>query len=402
MLKNKHIFTSESVTQGHPDKLCDRLSDEVLDYHLNGDPDARVACECLLAPNLAVITGEITSTKPKPDLKALLIKTLSDAGYNKDNYGCRLEAIKLITRLSAQSSHIARGVDTGGAGDQGMMFGFACTETPELMPLPIMLAHKLTRGLARLRENGVIPWLGPDGKSQVSVLYENGGPVAVTGIVLSTQHTAEIMENGRFSKKGAEELIERLIKPCIPSNYLEGFDFAKSCFINPTGSFLKGGPAADTGLTGRKIIVDTYGGMAPHGGGAFSGKDASKVDRSASYYARFVAKNLVAAGLAKRCLLQVAYAIGVAEPVSLMVDDFGTGIGNSELLEVIKSNFDFRPESIRKALKLYQPGFARTSAYGHFGRPEFEWEKLVKLNRVATEAEFRYPMCQRGAGVSFI
>jgi S-adenosylmethionine synthetase len=374
-VNDRHLFTSESVTEGHPDKIADQISDAVLDAILREDANARVACETLVTTGLAVIAGEIT-TDAYVHLPEVVRQTIHRIGYNDAAYGFDSHTCAVMSTIDKQSPDIAMGVDTGGAGDQGMMFGYATDETDELMPMPITLAHRLTHALAERRRSGDLPWLRPDGKAQVSVAYEDGRPVEVQTVVISTQHDEKV-SNAKIRR----EIIEAVIEPSIPADLL-----AKKVkfHINPTGRFEIGGPHGDTGLTGRKIIVDTYGGMGRHGGGAFSGKDPSKVDRSAAYAVRWVAKNIVAARLAKRCEVQVAYAIGVAEPVSIMVDTFGTGIVADAVLEkAIREVFDLTPKGIIKALDLRKPIYSATAAYGHFGRkPEkngkgttFTWER---------------------------
>jgi S-adenosylmethionine synthetase len=374
-VNDRHLFTSESVTEGHPDKIADQISDAVLDAILREDANARVACETLVTTGLAVIAGEIT-TDAYVHLPEVVRQTIHRIGYNDAAYGFDSHTCAVMSTIDKQSPDIAMGVDTGGAGDQGMMFGYATDETDELMPMPITLAHRLTHALAERRRSGDLPWLRPDGKAQVSVAYEDGRPVEVQTVVISTQHDEKV-SNAKIRR----EIIEAVIEPSIPADLL-----AKKVkfHINPTGRFVIGGPQGDAGLTGRKIIVDTYGGMGRHGGGAFSGKDPSKVDRSAAYAVRWVAKNIVAARLAKRCEVQVAYAIGVAEPVSIMVDTFGTGIVADAVLEkAIREVFDLTPKGIIKALDLRKPIYSATAAYGHFGRkPEkngkgttFTWER---------------------------
>ncbi|MCB9059347.1 MAG: methionine adenosyltransferase [Calditrichae bacterium] len=371
---SEYLFSSESVTEGHPDKIADQISDAVLDEVLTKDPFGRVACETFVTTGLALIGGEIT-TECYVDIPIIARNVIKDIGYTNAHYGFDYETCAVMTTIDQQSSDIAMGVDKAGAGDQGMMFGYATKETPELMPMPIALAHRLTARLAKVRKDNTLGFLRPDGKSQVAVRYRDGIPVAVEKVVISTQHDEDV--NNSTLK---EAIIEEVIKKEIPENLMKGkVDY----FINPTGRFVIGGPQGDAGLTGRKIIVDTYGGMYSHGGGAFSGKDATKVDRSAAYFARYVAKNVVAAGLADKCGLQVAYAIGVAEPVSLMVETFGTGIiPEEELAEKIQKIFDFTPAGIIETLKLRRPIFRKTAAYGHFGRnlPEFTWEKTDKVN----------------------
>ena len=374
-MNDRHLFTSESVTEGHPDKIADQISDAVLDAILTEDSDARVACETLVTTGLAVIAGEIT-TDAYVHLPEVVRKTIERIGYNDASYGFDSHTCAVMSTIDKQSPDIAMGVDTGGAGDQGMMFGYATDETDELMPMPITLSHRLTHALADRRKSGDLPWLRPDGKAQVSVAYEDGRPVEVQTVVISTQHDDRV-SNAKIRR----EIIESVIEPSIPRELMA----RKVKFhINPTGRFVIGGPQGDAGLTGRKIIVDTYGGMGRHGGGAFSGKDPSKVDRSAAYAVRWVAKNIVAARLARRCEVQVAYAIGVAEPVSVMVDTFGTGVVPDSALErAIRDTFDLTPKGIIKALDLRKPIYSATAAYGHFGRkPEkngkgttFTWER---------------------------
>ncbi|WP_333653382.1 methionine adenosyltransferase [Dissulfurispira sp.] len=364
------LFTSESVTEGHPDKIADQISDAILDAILAQDPIARVACECLVTTGLAFVAGEIT-TSCYVHIPDIVRETIKDIGYTKAKYGFDYETCAVITSIDKQSPDIAMGVDVGGAGDQGLMFGFACDETPELMPMTIMLAHKLTRKLTEVRKKDVLGYLRPDGKSQVSIEYKDGKPYKVRTIVISSQHSPDIT-----LKEMREDIIEKVIKPVIPPELLD--EESVVYHINPTGRFVIGGPQADTGLTGRKIIVDTYGGVGSHGGGCFSGKDPSKVDRSASYMARYIAKNIVASGIAARCEIQLAYAIGVPEPVSVFVDTFGTGkIADSEISKLIVKNFDMTPKGIITKLDLRKPIYKKTAAYGHFGRNEegFTWEK---------------------------
>ena len=378
MSKN-YLFTSESVSEGHPDKVSDQISDAILDAILEQDPTARVAAETLCNTGLVVLAGEIT-THAVIDYIDIARNTLKHIGYDDTDYGIDFKGCAVLVAYDKQSPDIAMGVDSAhddnldqGAGDQGSMFGYACSETPELMPLPIHLAHRLVERQADLRRDGRLPWLRPDAKSQVTIRYENGKPAAVDTIVLSTQHHAEIeLADLR------EAVIEEIIKPIIPANLIKG-DI--KFLVNPTGRFVIGGPQGDCGLTGRKIIVDTYGGAAPHGGGAFSGKDPSKVDRSAAYAGRYVAKNIVAAGLAERCLVQISYAIGVAKPTSIMVETFGTGkISDEKITALVNQHFDLRPKGIVKMLNLLRPIYAKTAAYGHFGReePEFTWEATDK------------------------
>lgn len=376
---DKHLFTSESVTEGHPDKLCDQISDAVLDSILAQDPYGRVACEALVTTGTVMVAGEIT-TKCYVDIPQIVRQVVKDVGYTDANFGFDYKTCGVLTQIQKQSPDIAMGVDRGGAGDQGMMFGYATDETPEYMPLSISLAHKLTRGLAHLRKTGALPYLRPDGKSQVTVAYDGGTPQEVTAVVVSSQH------DGKVKMSTIEkDLTRQLIQKIVPAKYLSS---RTKIYINPTGRFEVGGPQGDTGLTGRKIIVDTYGGVGAHGGGAFSGKDPTKVDRSASYFARYVAKNLVAAGTAKRCEIQVAYAIGVREPVSIMVNTFGTGTVADETLEkVIRKIFDFTPYGIIETLKLRRPIYRNTAAYGHFGREEkgFTWELVDKVKQIQKE-----------------
>jgi len=387
---DRSLFTSESVTEGHPDKVADAISDAVLDALLSEDPASRVACETLVTTGLAVIAGEIT-TKAYVHLPDVVRDTIRRIGYTETGYGFDADACAVMSTIDRQSAHIAMGVDTGGAGDQGMMFGYATDETPELMPMPIMLAHQLTRALADRRKSGDLKWLRPDGKSQVTVVYEDGEPVAVDTVVISTQHSDDI-SNPKIHKA----IIADVIEATIPKELRTG---KVKYHINPTGRFVIGGPQGDAGLTGRKIIVDTYGGMGRHGGGAFSGKDPSKVDRSACYAARWVAKNIVAAKLARRCEVQVAYAIGVAEPVSVRVDTFGTStVPEARILDAVRANFDLTPKGITSALDLRKPIYTPTSAYGHFGRtPEkitygrvkgttFTWERTDKASALKRSA----------------
>lgn len=375
-----YIFSSESVTEGHPDKVADQISDAILDEVLKEDPFGRVACETFVTTGLALVGGEIT-TKCYVDIPKVARGVIKDIGYTDAKYGFDYETCAILTSLDQQSADIALGVDKAGAGDQGMMFGYATRETPEFMPLAIHLAHAITKQLADARKSNEISFLRPDGKSQVSVRYIDGKPVAVESIVVSTQHDPDV-----DSETLKKEIIDKVIKKSIPKELLKG-DNVKY-FINPTGRFVIGGPQADAGLTGRKIIVDTYGGAYSHGGGAFSGKDPTKVDRSASYFARYVAKNVVGADLADKCGIQVAYAIGVAEPVSLMVDTFGTGkIEDSKLSELLLKIFDFTPGGIIEALQLLKPIYRKTASYGHFGRPEkeFTWERTDRVKDLLKE-----------------
>jgi S-adenosylmethionine synthetase len=400
-LNNKYLFTSESVTEGHPDKIADQIADAILDSIYEKDPYGRVAVETLVATGLVIVAGQIT-TSCYVDIPKIVRQTLRDIGYTRAKYGFDGDTCAVLTSIDEQSSDIALGVNKSleakeeekkkvdktkndtentGAGDQGMMFGYACRETPELMPLPIMLAHKITYRLAEVRKKKIIPYLRPDGKSQVTVEYENGNPKRVEAIVVAAQHHPDI-PNETIQK----DIKEKVINYVIPDKYL---DKNTKYFINATGRFVIGGPQADTGVTGRKIIVDTYGGVGSHGGGCFSGKDPTKVDRSGSYAARYMAKNIVAAGLADKCEIQIAYAIGVAHPVSIMLDTFGTEkIPQSKILELIKNNFDLRPEAIIRHLKLRRPIFKKTAVYGHFGREDedFTWEKIDKAEILKKEA----------------
>jgi S-adenosylmethionine synthetase len=379
----KFLFTSESVTEGHPDKIADQISDAVLDAVMTDDPMGRVACETLVTTGLVVVAGEIT-TKTYVDFSDLSREVIRDVGYTRAKYGFDSETCGVICAIKKQSDDIAMGVDTGGAGDQGLMFGFACDETPELMPMPIQLAHQLTKRLADVRKSGKIDFLRPDGKSQVTVEYIEGRPARVDTAVISTQHSEKISQRDL-----TEAIINEVIKPVIPAEMLD----SKTKFhINPTGRFVIGGPMGDAGLTGRKIIVDTYGGYSRHGGGALSGKDPTKVDRSACYMARYVAKNIVAAGLATKVEVQLAYAIGVAEPVSVMTDTFGTGvIPDSQITELIRANFKLTPKGIIETLDLRRPIYRPTAAYGHFGRTGsgFTWEKTDKADAIRKEAGSR-------------
>ncbi|HLG16078.1 MAG TPA: methionine adenosyltransferase [Blastocatellia bacterium] len=371
---NRHLFTSESVTEGHPDKMADQISDSVLDAVLREDPEGRVACETLLTTGLVVVAGEIT-TRAHIDYARVARETIRDIGYTRAKYGFDAETCGVITAVDTQSPDIAMGVDTGGAGDQGMMFGFACNETPELMPMPILLAHKLTRRLADVRKEGLLDYLRPDGKSQVTVEYVNRKPVRVTTVVISTQHSERI-----GNEQIREDVVNHVIGPVVPGEMMDG---ETKFYINPTGRFVIGGPQGDTGLTGRKIIVDSYGGAGAHGGGAFSGKDPTKVDRSASYMARYIAKNIVAAGLAERCEVQLAYAIGIPEPISILVDTRGTSrIDETKLAALVREHFRLTPRGIIESLNLRRPIFRMTAAYGHFGRnePEFTWERTDKAD----------------------
>ena len=381
-----YLFTSESVSEGHPDKVADQISDAILDAILEQDKTARVAAETMAATNLIVLAGEIT-TNAMVDYEAIVRDTLKGIGYDNPESGIDFKTCEVLTKFGYQSPDIAQGVDNAmddpknqGAGDQGLMFGYACDETPELMPLPIWLSHRLVERQAMLRKDGRLPWLRPDAKSQVTLEYDNNKPKRIDTVVLSTQHSPEI-----DLKTLREAVIEEIIQPILPKSLIQG-DI--KFLINPTGRFVIGGPQGDCGLTGRKIIVDTYGGAAPHGGGAFSGKDPSKVDRSAAYAARYVAKNLVAAGLCERCLVQISYAIGVAEPTSVMVDTFGTSqFSEEKIAQLIVENFDLRPKGIVEMLDLLRPIYRKTAAYGHFGRdePDFSWENIDKKSHLVVK-----------------
>ena len=368
----RYLFTSESVTEGHPDKIADQISDSILDAILAQDHVGRVACETLVTTGLAIIAGEIT-TNCYVDFPKIVRETIKDVGYTRAKFGFDSETCAVLSSIHEQSPDIAQGVDPGGAGDQGLMFGYACTETPELMPLPIMLAHKLVKGLSCARRDGMLEYLRPDGKSQVSVEYDSGKPIRVDTVVVSTQHSSSV--NNETLR---DDITEKIVHRVIPQDMV---DSKTRILINPTGRFVVGGPHGDAGVTGRKIIVDTYGGAAPHGGGAFSGKDPTKVDRSACYMARYVAKNVVAAGLAERCMVQLAYAIGVAEPVSVLVETQGTGtIADEKISELVRAHFKLTPRGIIESLDLRRPIYRKTAAFGHFGRtePEFTWERTDK------------------------
>jgi S-adenosylmethionine synthetase len=402
--ENEYLLTSESVTEGHPDKICDQISDGVLDAVMAEDPVGRVACETLVNTGLVVVSGEIT-TECYVDIPAIVRDTIRRIGYDRPEYGFDHKSCAVLTAIDEQSPDIAQGVDTAyeartdpndedeldrvGAGDQGMMFGYASRETKALMPMPIQIAHTLAKRLAEVRKAGVIPYLGPDGKTQVTIRYENGRPVEVCKVLISTQHREDI--DGDTLIKN--DLWEHVVEPVLHGEYKELFiekELLSNFLVNPTGKFVIGGPVGDAGLTGRKIIVDTYGGAARHGGGAFSGKDPSKVDRSAAYAARYVAKNVVAAGLAERCELQVAYAIGVAHPLSMMVNSFGTGkLPDSKLADVVREEFDLRPAAFRQYLDLHRPIFQKTAAYGHFGRDDhdFTWERTDRVDALRAAAE---------------
>jgi S-adenosylmethionine synthetase len=381
------LFTSESVTEGHPDKVCDQISDTVLDDVIRQDKNGRVACESFVTLGLVIVGGEITTTA-YVDINHLVRNLIGDIGYTKPEFGFSHQSCAILNAIGSQSPDIAQGVDTGGAGDQGLMSGYACRETEELMPMPIILAHKLTRRLAEVRKRNILPYLGPDGKSQVTVEYRDGQPARVEAVVVSTQHSEDILDKSgnKITDEARHEIIEHVIKPIVPESML---DNKTKYHINPTGKFVIGGPQSDTGMTGRKIIVDTYGGMATHGGGAFSGKDPTKVDRSAAYMARYIAKNIVGSGLADKCTIQLAYAIGVPEPVSMMVfTDRSNKVEESHIVELIKKNFDLTPKAIIESLNLRRPIYRKTAAYGHFGwdEPDFTWEKLDKINDLQKEA----------------
>ncbi|MDE2906397.1 MAG: methionine adenosyltransferase [Acidobacteriota bacterium] len=376
----RYVFTSESVTEGHPDKIADQVSDAVLDAVLAQDPTGRVACETLVTTGLVVLAGEVTTTCTS-DFAGVARQAVSDVGYTRAKYGFDAETCAVVSSLHGQSPDIALGVDPGGAGDQGLMFGYACSETPELMPLPIMLSHHLVRALSEVRRSGTIDYLRPDGKSQVTVEYDGDTPVRIDAVVVSSQHSdADAIERIR------EDVTNLVIRRVIPDNLI---DADTHIYVNPTGRFVTGGPHGDSGVTGRKIIVDTYGGMAPHGGGAFSGKDPTKVDRSASYMARYIAKNCVAAGLADRVQLQLAYAIGVADPVSVLVETFGTGkLAEERISGLVRDHFALTPRNIIDSLDLRRPIYRQTAAFGHFGRtePEFTWERTDKAEALRAAA----------------
>jgi S-adenosylmethionine synthetase len=379
--QGRYYFTSESVTEGHPDKVCDQISDSVLDAVLADDPMGRVACETFVTRGMVIVGGEIT-TKTFVDIDKLVRTVVSEIGYNHPKYGFDGSSCAVLNAIGRQSPDIAQGVDTGGAGDQGIMFGYASQETPELMPLPIVLAHRLVQRLAEVRRTNALPYLGPDGKSQVTIEYLDGRPLRADTVVLSTQHTEEILDKSghQITEKSRQEIIEAVIRPILGKRLIDN----KTRFlINPTGKFVVGGPSSDTGVTGRKIIVDTYGGRAPHGGGAFSGKDPTKVDRSACYMARYIAKNVVAAGLAEECTVQLAYAIGVADPVGVYFDCHGTGkVDEAKIESVVRKHFQLTPKGIIQSLKLRRPIYRRTASYGHFGRndADFTWEKTDKVD----------------------
>jgi S-adenosylmethionine synthetase len=378
--KGRYLFTSESVTEGHPDKIADQISDSILDAILAQDPVGRVACETLVTTGMAIIAGEIT-TSCYVDFPKIVRETIKDVGYTRAKFGFDSETCAVLSSIHEQSPDIAMGVDPGGAGDQGLMFGYACTETEELMPMPIMLAHKLVKGLSCARRDGVLDYLRPDGKSQVTIEYDNGRPARVDTVVVSTQHSS-LVSNDTLR----EDIVDKIVSRVVPADMM---DKKTRVLINPTGRFVVGGPHGDAGVTGRKIIVDTYGGAAPHGGGAFSGKDPTKVDRSACYMARYVAKNIVAAGLAERCMVQLAYAIGVADPVSVLIDTFGTSdVPDERLSELVRGHFKLTPRGIIEMLDLRRPIYRKTAAFGHFGRtePEFTWERTDKAASLRADA----------------
>ncbi|MBI3377934.1 MAG: methionine adenosyltransferase [Nitrospirae bacterium] len=381
MARKNYFFTSESVTEGHPDKIADQISDAILDAIIAQDPIARVACETLVTTGLAFVAGEI-STTCYVHIPDIVRETIKNIGYTRAKYGFDYETCSVITSIDQQSGDIAMGVDTGGAGDQGLMFGFACNETEELMPLPIMLAHKIAMRLSEVRKNDILPYIRPDGKSQVTIEYKDGKPFRIDTIVVSSQHSPDV-----HMKDMKEDIIEKVIKPVVPKKLLDEENV--KYYINPTGRFVVGGPMGDTGLTGRKIIVDSYGGVGSHGGGCFSGKDPTKVDRSGAYVSRYIAKNIVAAGIADRVEVQLAYAIGIPEPVSILVDTFGTGkVEQEKIVQLIRKNFNLTPKGIIEHLNLRRPIFKKTAAYGHFGKndPDFTWEKTDKAEVLKKEA----------------
>ncbi len=382
-MKGQYFMTSESVGKGHPDKVCDQISDAVLDKVLTDDPRGRVACETFVTAGLVIVGGEIT-TKTYIDVHRLARQVLADIGYTDIKYGFNAETCAILNAINSQSPDIAQGVDSGGAGDQGIMIGYACDETTELMPLPIMLAHKLVRRVEEVRKKGILDYLGPDCKSQVTVEYKDGVAKRIDTVVLACQHTEKILD--KTGKKITEEAKSDIIKEVAGPVVGDLVDAHTKYYVNETGKFVVGGPQSDTGMTGRKIVVDTYGGVVSHGGGAFSGKDPTKVDRSATYMARYVAKNIVAANLAKRCWIQLGYAIGKAEPVSVMIDTFDTGkVPDQKLVDLVRKNFDLTPRGIIKELDLLKPVYQKTAAYGHFGREEFTWEKTAKAEILERE-----------------
>lgn len=381
MSKGNYFFTSESVTEGHPDKIADQISDAILDAILQKDPVGRVACETLVTTGLAFVAGEIT-TSCYVEIPSIIRETIKDIGYTRAKYGFDYETCAVITSIHEQSSDIAMGVDVGGAGDQGLMFGFACNETPELMPMPIMLAHKLAMRLSEVRRKDILNYLRPDGKTQVTIEYQNNMPHRIDSIVVSSQHSPDVT-----LKEMKEDIIEKVIKPTVPEELLD--EERITYHVNPTGRFVVGGPMGDTGVTGRKIIVDSYGGVGNHGGGCFSGKDPTKVDRSGAYMARYIAKNIVAAGIADRVQIQLAYAIGIPEPVSILAETFGTGKTDHEkIVKIIRRNFDLTPKGMIETLNLRRPIYRKTASYGHFGRSDadFTWEKTDKADLLKKEA----------------
>jgi len=395
-VQGKYFITSESVGLGHPDKVCDQISDALLDAILKSDPKGRVACETFITTGLVIVGGEVT-TISYVDIPKLARRVLTEIGYTHHKYGFCAETCSVLSAINTQSPDIAQGVDAGGAGDQGIMIGYACDETPELMPLPIMLAHRLVKQVELVRTSGKLSYLGPDCKSQVTVQYENDKPVRVDTVVLACQHTEEILDKTgkRITDKARQEIIQAIAEPVVGKL----IDQDTQYYVNQTGKFVVGGPQSDTGMTGRKIVVDTYGGVVSHGGGAFSGKDPTKVDRSAAYMARYIAKNIVAAGLAKKCWIQLGYCIGKAEPVSVAIDTYGTGkIPDQELVDLVLKNFDLTPRGIIQELKLSMPVYQRTAVYGHFGREEFAWEKTDKAKSLSVKKPSSQSNPQRSSG----
>lgn len=383
-MKGHYFFTSESVGKGHPDKVCDQISDSVLDAVLKEDPRGRVACETFVTMGLVIVGGEITTTT-YVDVNKLVRKVLLDIGYTHQRYGFDAHTCSILNAINSQSPDIAQGVDSGGAGDQGIMFGYACDETPELMPLPIRLAHRLMERAEQVRKEKILDYIGPDTKSQVTIEYENDKALRVDAVVLACQHTEKILDKTgmKITDKARKEIINMIAMPIVG----DLIDKKTKFYVNETGKFVVGGPQSDTGVTGRKIIVDTYGGVVPHGGGAFSGKDPTKVDRSATYMARYITKNIVAAKLAKKCLIQLSYVIGRADPVSVLVDSYGTGkVSDQRLVELVRKHFDLTPRGIIQALDLLKPIYQKTAAYGHFGREGFTWEKTDKANLLKKDA----------------
>jgi S-adenosylmethionine synthetase len=383
-VKGRYLFTSESVGNGHPDKVCDQISDAILDAVLKDDPMGRVACETFCSMGQVIVGGEITTTT-YVDVHKLVRNVLLNIGYNHPKYGFDANTCSILNAINKQSPDISQGVDTGGAGDQGIMFGYACDETPELMPLAIMLAHRLVQRVEDVRKNGPLDYLGPDCKSQVTIEYEDDKPLRVDAVVLACQHTEKILDKTgkRITEKAKRDIIKTIAEPIVGKMT----DKKTKFYVNETGKFVVGGPQSDTGVTGRKIIVDTYGGVVPHGGGAFSGKDPTKVDRSAAYMARYVTKNIVAAGLAKKCLMQLGYAIGYSQPVSIMIDTFGTGkVTEQKLVALVRKHFDLSPRGIIETLDLRKPIYLKTASYGHFGRPGFSWEKMDKAPALKKDA----------------